>query len=805
MVGNLTTSSNSFQGQVFSNSFIDLTGTSQVNYAIGGLPTNSLSVSFTYPSPAHITGILKTPMIFYSTENGASTVSVLYSVSDAVGRTQCSPTGVTVRLTVGTAFSACSVFASSASPYGTCTLVVAPAMFSALGSSLAVSVALSVNAAVVESKSLGDVVLAPIPAQSTPSAAGIYFQMPIYVAVPGDTVTVPMWAQTGGSDTMESWSVSLVYNSSLFTLVGVTHPLYPTVFTNTAVPNALSITGTGGSGAISGWFQAATISFSVTASAAGVTIQMSMPAVASNSMTNSVPITCHRNFAGLFADSRGGWTFTSGQLSVLLPTVVGLYGYSTQSSFVNTFLINGRQSTDVMKVMASYNTGRTGAKYTAYGDVAVQPSSCLVLNSAVVTASISTSGCSVSLSQNGGGSSVIVTASYNGLNTSVAYRFFYFVRYSLNTTRTQLRRLGCNFESAYLSAYGDATLDGVTSLATVDLSSIVTFTSGNSSVLGVIGRLATGLKVGTASVTYGSPSALAVYNFIVSNGGATVIKLVSYSYSSSFASPTAVSGTELSTALVRLQTNLTLQSEQDTAFVVTYAMDDDGVWTDVSAYSTLTLTSNDASNLAVNRTATGWLLSVPVGATSSTSSTPLISGKLTDSCGSVLTSSGYGYVTSGLPAPISIVVTATSVSVARPGTPAATVIGLPTSTQLTVTVTYRSSAGVLSTQDFTSDARSVYTASFTQATGSVSSSGLVSLSSSVGAGLAGSVTIVVTLPTYQAAAGLNGSLTIPVVDVNSLVPLSGLLIHTSTGATVPVTAATPLRKVACTGTKLLDF
>jgi hypothetical protein len=199
-------------------------------------------------------------------------------------------------------------------------------------------------------------------------------------------------------------------------------------------------------------------------------------------MTNAVPITYYNNFAGLFADSGGGWAFTSGQMSVLIPVIVGVHAYSTKSSFVNTIALNGVGLTDLMTVVAVYGTGRA---YPAYANVVVQPASCVSGNSAVFACSPVSSGCSVVLVASSGSSSVSITASYSGFSASVAYRAYKFSIYSLNATRTQLRRLGCDYETAYLTAYGTVTIDGVTSLATIDISSVVTITSSSPSVISV--------------------------------------------------------------------------------------------------------------------------------------------------------------------------------------------------------------------------------------------------------------------------------------------------------------------------------
>ncbi len=319
--------------------------------------------------------------------------------------------------------------------------------------------------------------------------------------------------------------------------------------------NSVNITGGGGSSGAAGWFQAGTLSFAVLPSSAGNILKVTMPAISSNLMVNNLSVV-YSNFSGMFADSRGGWTFSFGQLLVLNPAVVGIYSYSSsRCTFVNTFELNGATSTDAMIVRATYNTGRP---YAAYMDVNVQPSVCNSASSLLLT-SVAASGCSVALKNAPGGfSSVSVTAQYNGLNTSLAYRAFYLMSYSLSASRSKLRRLGCDYETTYLSAYGGITLNGAASLATIDISNIVTFKSSNPTVVNVTGRLAKGLGIGTAVLSYGGVS---FANVSVSASSASILQLVSFAYSSASVSPALLNQTELAIATVRVQPILSLTAE----------------------------------------------------------------------------------------------------------------------------------------------------------------------------------------------------------------------------------------------------
>ena len=328
-------------------------------------------------------------------------------------------------------------------------------------------------------------------------------------------------------------------------------------------------------------------------------------------------------------------------------------------------------------------------------------------------------------------------------------------------------------------------------------SASVIFSSSNPAVLSVSGRVATGLAVGSVVVSFGVNDVASI-NLTVSSNYASVIQLVSYAITGITAASTLVSSTEFSTTLLQIQPILSLTAEGQSAALVTYALDDDNVWTDVSLSPTLSLWSKASADLNVTKTSGNWQLVVPVGASTVTGATPIIEGMLSDSCATPLTFAGYGYAYSNLSVPVSLVVTAASTALARPNTPAATILSFASVTQLSVTVMFRSNLNVLSYLDFTSDPRTVYNSVFENCTGSVTGNGELSLSSSSDLGTAGSVTITVTMPSYSAASRLSGSLTIPVVDVDTSVPLSSTLVH-STNPSVLVTSSMPLARIACTG------
>lgn len=811
-VGSLVASSTYLAGQTFSSTLVDFVGVASAQYALGGVPLTSTSVSFAFSPPANVSGILKTATVYYSTENAASSVSVLYSVTDSVGRTTCSPSGASVTLTVGAQKQTCVLF-SAAAPYGLCNLIVSPSSFGATSSNLSVILTLNVSGVVVATATLPSVTLAAIPSQPTPTygtaavgsgSGSIYFQVPPYTTVPGDRVTVSLWIQSG-SVIVSSLSASIVYNATLLTFYGTgsSYPpsstYYGTIGTGNNTANAINITaGSITSGTPSGFFKAVTLTFTIKSNAAGSTLVFSSDTLPGNQLVNTIGNTFLSNTRATFADLRGGWNFSTGQVQVAAPSIVGLYTFSGNSTFVNTFVLNGVQASDTLTVKATFDTGRL---YAAYADVTVNPS-CSAGSSSLSISNFS-GGCNVTLAQVGGGTTV-VSASYQNATTSAAYRAYYFLAYSLNTTRALLRKLGCGYETAWLSAYGTATLDGTVAVALIDVSRFVTFVSSNASILNVSGQVAYGVLGGPSNVvtvSYGNGSASILMG--ASNVIANVTQLISYVFTSAAVSPTALTSTELSSTLVTVTPALSLTAELQNASVVTYAKSDDNIWTDVSMYSTLTLASLRNADLTVFKSGGVWKVQVPIGASTITGSTHTITGTLNDTCGAVLISSSAGYVYTNLSSPVNITLTASVAKLARPGSNAQTALGLPSSAQISVTMYFNSTVGIISSKNFTLDPRTVYNVSVaSNAVASISASGGLSLTTSTGSGSAGSVTVTVTTPSYASAMGLVGTLTLSVVDVNASVALQGALVHyvcSSCVNTVAVSSVNPLSLIACSG------
>ena len=434
-----------------------------------------------------------------------------------------------------------------------------------------------------------------------------------------------------------------------------------------------------------------------------------------------------------------------------------------------------------------------GRPYSAVADKHVRPDSCTSSNSGVLSADPTSTGCAVSFNL-GGGPSFTVTASYNGLSFPVAYRAYSPNQFVTGSTRSNLRRLGCGYESAFLTAVAEITLDG-SSFQWIDISDLVSFSS-SSPVVSIMGRIAQGQNVGSATITFG-PGQVGAASLTVSPNSGTITSVVSYAFTDALVTHFPVTNSEAEATMVNLKPVLSLTAEGQSAWLISYALADDGVWTDISASPFLALAPVSAADMNITKVGSYWKLLIPPGASSVSGSASVITGTLKDSCGQVLNGAGVGYAMSNLSVPIAITVTSAAASIARPASAAASALGFAVSTQLTVTVTFRSSSGTTSSRDFTTDPRTLFTPTFTAAAGSVSPNGLLTLNSGTGSG-AGLVVVQVTIPSYAAANGLTGTVSIPVVDVNTAVALTGSLVHTMTPS-VAVTSGSKLSQLACTG------
>ena len=790
-------------GSTFTDEFTDITGGVSVTPTIGGVSistTETLTTPGVYGSAASVTGILQTTVV-YPTDN---TVSAVFTVADSLGRLAATSGTSCVVLTVGSFTSACTTWSSGLATTAQVTVAVTTGYLTTGNVTLSASITLyaSNGGSTVGTVSIGSVVQYGIASTPTPAipttgtGSTNYVKLPQYVLYPGDTFTINVYGTLPAAYTLASSTSYMYLNTSMFTYVSTTSSYYgPATTINPSYSGSLVLVGGPPVTPATGVLSLFTVTYTVNALAAGATwpvtvldAQVTVPGGQVLCAQTGTPCA-----TGQVSDTRGGW-FTTGYLTVAQPAIVGAYVSQATPTMVNTKLLNGAGVQDVMSVYGVYGLTYTSTRNGAYGFAVPQtPTSCGSTNAVALSGSVSGTTCTVYVADGIGASAVTITATVpGGFTPSAVYRLYYFFSFQTLATRTTLRKLGCGYETSYISAYANPTLDGVTSLSgPVDITQALTFSSSNTAVVTVAGRIVTGTGVGQAIIS----SVATASSFSVSSAVATVSSMQSYVWMNPTATENRTQSGEFVSTLVSVTPTLALNAELVTANIVTFALDNDGQYTDVSQFSGLTLASNDVTDLTVSKVGSNWVAKVPVGAGSISGN--FINGTLKDSCGTTtLFSNAPGYVYTNMSVPYLVTVSASASTVARPGTIGAN--WYPTSSQLTVTMWFNSTAGVVTSKVMTADTRTVYSTALTSSTGYTTTGGNVVVNSTVGADTAGTAVVTVTFPTYAAAMYLNATITLVVVDINLAVPITSTVGFASPASPHTVSATYPLSHIACT-------
>ena len=796
-------------------------GVPTVATSLGGvaLPPAAAARGFAFLPPAAVSGALKTATVYVDD----ATVAAAYWVADGAGRTAVAPEGVAVALSVtlpgvaGSPFvSICGAF-SAAQPFGSCVLPLPASAFPlAADGSATVVLILTVSGAVVATAPLGAVALArprvgqplPPPAPAAGTAGAIYGVLPQHVAFPGDTVALTVWAATGTYD-MGAWGLNLGFDPSLLSFVGLASPNFATVKPGlNAAFGWLNASGVGlatgvAPAAVTGSFVLATATFRVLDfGSATANAVFTLPGLYTSVLTTGGGGTFAASVAGAFAGGVADGFTAPGVLRLATPQPVAIYAYSSaRATLVDTTPMDGGAAgagRDAMATAAVFSSSRV----SAFPDAPVAPASC---SSPLLATVPGAGGCGVMAAGRGGARSAPVTATLGALSATISYRIFAFSSFELAATRPLLRPLGCGFETSVLSASAVAS-DGVAASPRIDVTRLVTFSSGNPSAVAVAGRVATGVVASrSATVSFGAPL---LASLPLSTGAASspaaITRLAAFPFSSvaTGSSGAGAQLAELAVATVSSAPELSLASEGASATVAAFALGDDGIWTDVSTHPNLALGSALPADVVLSRNsgAASWRATVPLGATSIDGAAPVITASFSDACGAILfPTQPVGFIVSTLAIPFKVTLTSGGVSrLARPGTPAATALFLPTSASLVVTVFFNGTGGTVTSTDFTADGRTVYTPTFASCGGAVSATGQLALAPSSGAGAAGAATVAVSFPSFAAAAGLSASITLPVVDIDASVPLQAALVHSAPASASRVSPAAPLSLIGCT-------
>jgi hypothetical protein len=269
--------------------------------------------------------------------------------------------------------------------------------------------------------------------RATPGAIGGYAFLPQHPVYRGDTITVYLYAQTGAND-LSGVDFTIAYDTNAFVGAIVSAPLYsaPVIGSNTNMQLSVTLGRNAGALAseVTGWFQFASVTLTVSAAAVGMNSSFS---VVSGQFVNSGAVPWASSQAYLLADQREGWS-SPGQVVVANPAVIGIYATAAASTIVDTSTLTGAAVSTSLSTLQYYGTGRA---YAWFADAAVTPTSCSA--GAGFSVMPVASGCAVTAS--GASSSSVVTATAAGFTSPIAslrvYRPLATAHYA---TRSTLRK-----------------------------------------------------------------------------------------------------------------------------------------------------------------------------------------------------------------------------------------------------------------------------------------------------------------------------------------------------------------------------
>ncbi|KAK3242510.1 hypothetical protein CYMTET_47799 [Cymbomonas tetramitiformis] len=795
--GSTTSASASFSRtfSTFSNRIPSTSGNVEVYIGGTSCAGGGLDSSFsTDQSPAFTTAtkqaasislLLRTSTIYVDSYY----ISAQYYVRDEDGRPQVTTSGITVNLVMtagSTSLSSACSSPSSSTGAATCSYTSngLSSEFSTSGNvtgSVKVQVLYS-DAVVAESSSL-TLTLGAKASHTALSEPNMVITMPYSPRFGGDSFTSQVLARTttsGGTEyVLGSFNAIVYYTSSILTfssLSGDSKYASPTVNSGTdGVVNVVvsrlssSTTDADVTGTAVTLF---TVTFSLVSSAT-VGTSSNVLSLSAYSMVTTANVEFASQKIGQVDDAHGG-AQTQGQLTVTELAQVGIYAYAAQAELFNTAYLDGTDVTSSITVKRVYN------KY-GESDTTTTAATCLGLADATV-ATLSSCDMVLTSSQSAGESSLSVSVTDGTYSTSVRFRVWFPSSITVMADDAELNAVtgakqasSCSsslYQGTELAATATWGGSGLTSVANVDVTCLVSFESSDSGVASVSGTTATGIALGTATVSIsGGASGLSastsvtVTDTVVTVSVLSAVLVTGATWSGVDSSVSLAPSTAFTAQTTFVQS---LTAEEDSGPIYVFAHFSDGYWQEVPSAdgSGVTVNSSYSSALTVSMESFGsadFKGTVP-DSPSSADSEQLLTATWTDSCDSTTIASGFGGVTVALATPTSATITASPTKISRSSDGAAnSPINTATSSTLTVTGTFDDGTS----KDFTLDSRSTYTVTSGGALVEVTV-GTSSVTASVIDGTAdfGSATIEVSFPTY--ASSITATVTVTVIGTSSV-------------------------------------
>ena len=695
------------------------------------------------PPAGRVSGIVKTPVLYH---DGPCRLEVSYQVQDASGRLPVRTAGLvaSLYLTRGWGPVSCTP-PDPISGAGLCSVAACDATVLGWFSATADVPLLAV--VTVEDPPLGasfispnlPLVLSRTPQYTTGGGAGMTLELPAPAMprAPGDTLTLTLWADTGGYG-LKMWGVQLGYDPAVLAWVPdsfqATPGLYgpPVLVTDVAgilVASTAQASSAFDSAVTSAKLRLATVAFQVLPTAQDGTWNNTFTCQVIG-MLNTGGNQYLTDQPAQVLDLYGGRRF-AGALVVSSVKPIGLYAYADASDLVHWGLVGGQSDSAVVTAKAVY--GRYGSQDLTAVAACASPSAYLHV-----------SGCaSVVASNNGPGGLATVTATAGSLTATATIRVWTLDSVAVQALDPTLQRIldpsGCAarlYQRTLASA--TAVLYSFPYVSSrVDITALVALASNDRAVASVSGSTVRGVGQGTAYVSIAgatttvSPALITVVDDTVSVLGLTVTAVTGVLWGAA-PSPDAA----LDQPVYATLRSQPLTSVSTSAAVFVTALFSDGARYLVTSDDGVSLSTADAGVLAIANGSTqgAWLAQRAVTGRPSTCGL-LAVASWTSACGSLL-GSGAGIVDLVFSQPVSATASLTSAYLTSPTDPWA---GFPTSAALASFVV-RFADGTYTSYPM---APAALVLNISQGLGLASVSGLTVNSTGLGAG---TVTLTVRMP-----------------------------------------------------------
>ena len=738
----------------------------------------------------------------------STTVGVRYLLTDAKGRPQVSASGLTVSITINAGGSAKSGNCGSpntASGVGLCTITANAGMFST-SADVAASAVVQLSYAGVSAATSASMLftLKQKVTHTPPVAANIFITLPTAPVYVGESFTLTIKANTGGSELYVS-NHAVNFNSVYLEYVS-----FSTSSLFLASANLAS---------------AGSVEVLFLSPAPSVTrAQTKGDSISVGTMTfklkSSAPVGVIADVFDVFVTQMGNWglnAFVSvtkgvvndflgsaekGDLMVASPFTVGIAAYAMRAEMFNMAPLTGSAST--VNIMVSSVLSRAGL---ADGSLGAAPS-CVSSDTDVLVAIPLSGKCVIRLgdSQSKGDSGAFVNVTFEGYSQIVPLRVWYPTESAITLTDYDLgviaagnataADVGCRsttYQNAHITATATFGGAGLTSVLDNEVTCTSTFKSSDTAVATVSGTEITGVAAGTTSISFAGTGVLPTAAALTVSNTTVAVRYLLGSLLTSIAmtmtpNTIALTSDKFVVAQAELKHELAAEGANGRVYVWAHLADGTVRYLQKSEGLVVALGANVTETLSLEEVSSGtsdYKVTVKEGASGATEAAGLV--PTWSICGAQI-ATGIVPVNVELAKPESVSLSTSNARMTRAGDAASrTPIGVPTTISLTAVMTFDDATS----RDFSNDPRTVFEL---VGGGDLATLSGRTLTAIEGASGVGTITVKVSFPFY--APLISSTDTVSFVKLDSLAATSYPYpsYSGSTGSQKSV-----LNLVACTG------